>query len=212
MQQFIVMLDLVAGGSLPGSSSASDPLVIEITNWEEAELALRVARSRSTNWAATEANNGFKPLRNTAHSFIRLTLVNLLQRTTSTLHLVDLVGWQQQAKDGTGGMEQQAPTSPSRDRDRRIASQQLASLTKLIADLAMRQDDTTGVAKPVAVRDSKLSQMLAPMLAGNTQPYMLAVVSSEPHHQADTLMTLRLSCRASTIKVCRPSQRCLSMV
>lgn len=156
--------------SAKGAPKPQDALVCaDVGNFEESGRVLNAARSVSRNWEIRgDAGGGQQAvyaLPNGAHAFVRLTLVRGQgQRSTlSTLTFVDLAGSQPLAAQTAAAVAGSKATgaapgaaASSSDARRRIISQQLASFAKLVTDLGMRQDDTSGewigVAKGLEVR------------------------------------------------------------
>lgn len=59
-----------------------------------------------------------------------------------------------------------------------------------------------GEPRPVPqARDCRITQVMAPLLAGNVQATLLAALSGAAQDQQDTLTTLRTAARAGAIRV-----------
>jgi Kinesin motor domain len=98
-------------------------------------------------------------------------------------------------------MRQHAAHPHPLDRGRRAISQDQLALSRLLTELAT---GTSGLAasptKPLAARDSKLTQALLPLLAGNAYVTLLAAISPAPEHYLDTVNMLRLAVRSQQIR------------
>lgn len=55
----------------------------------------------------------------------------------------------------------------------------------------------------MSIRDSRLSALLAPLLAGNVQATQIATLSAKGQDWQDSAATMRLAMKAATIKVWR---------
>ncbi|KAK3276662.1 hypothetical protein CYMTET_15286 [Cymbomonas tetramitiformis] len=191
--------------ALPGASL--DFSAVEVRSVEDVKAALAFAHDISPNWADASPDTSGAPvgegraLPNVAHSFVRITLFSSTERRISTLNLVDLVGAQSLAgntlphQGGSGGH--------AHDRDRRVVNQQLLAFSKVISELSQRAAPTpgasSGAVRVISARDSKLTQMLSPMLAGNSRTFLIATVSQSPKDYLDTCNTMRIATRAQSI-------------
>ncbi|KAK9814371.1 hypothetical protein WJX72_004732 [[Myrmecia] bisecta] len=174
---------------------------VEVASAAEAHAALLQAQTRSCNWGS-DAASSLTALPNRAHTFVRITLYDAQQQRVSTLHIVDLVGSQSLSQSqGVVGSSLEAPdTLSQRQRERRVVNQQLLGLTRIISELAQKPALTGSTSRLLSARESKLTQILAPLLAGNSRTFMLATLSPDPANYLDTINTLRVATRAQAIK------------
>ena len=87
---------------------------------------------------------------------LRLTLHDSERRSAATLHVVDLVGTLPAASAAAGG--------GGVDLERRCLAQQVLSWTRLLAEVA-QLDASAGTGGLKTARESKLTQLLAPLYA-----------------------------------------------
>jgi Kinesin motor domain len=93
-----------------------------------------------------------------------------------------------------------APAQPL-DRNCRAVSRDQLALSRVLTELAAGA--TAAVAsplKPASARDSRLTQALLPLLAGNAYVTMVAAISPAPEDYLDTVNMLRLAARAQQIR------------
>ena len=198
-------VDLLPAGGAPlrgapaGGSAAFGPLggfeAYEVGSPFDVAQLLEAARGRSVNWGA---RGGLRvPLPNRGHGFVRLALWRAEARQAAVLHFVDLAGAQPRGARA-GGAPRPDPLSQS-DRERRLVNQQLLALSRIVTEVAARAQDAAAGAAVLSARDSKLTQLVAPLLAGNARTFLLAAVSPRAEDYLDTLQTLRVAHRAMAI-------------
>eukprot|EP00966_Prymnesium_polylepis_P271832 6280293-Prymnesium_polylepis.1 len=76
-----------------------------------------------------------------------------------------------------------AGPSAALNAERKALNQQLLAFTRVIGDLSQLESD--GGARLLGARDSRLTQVLAPLLAGSCRTYLLACIRPEPTHFLD---------------------------
>ena len=181
-------------------TASTNPRFINV-RVNSAAAALKVlerARAGSQSWARGNVDADSEPfvaLPNAGHSFVRLTLLNVAKRRCSTLHLVDLAGSQSLDRR----MAPRAFQITAEDaKERKNINQQLLAFSRVVSEMAEANEGATQV-KLVSARDSRLTQVLGPIMAQNTRTVFLATVSAELDHYNDTVATLRTATRAMGI-------------
>mmetsp|Transcript_6554 Transcript_6554/g.10185 ORF Transcript_6554/g.10185 Transcript_6554/m.10185 type:complete len:920 (-) Transcript_6554:178-2937(-) len=170
---------------------------VRVCSVAEAMDVLNAARSRSLNW--THGVGGDEApvfLPNRAHAFLRMVLYNSRERRVSTLHIIDLVG--SASIDG----HRHSYHKPGEDRefDRRVVNQHLLALSRVITELA-RHDDPSDGPVVLSARESRLTQIIGPLLVGNSKTFLLATIQTDRESYLDTTNTLRVAARATSIKI-----------
>ena len=140
-----------------------------------------------------------------AHVFVRVLLYRSRQRCASTLHVVDMVGCP--PVEPPGGAT--APRSAGDDATgRAVVSRQLSAFSRVISELseAAAGDPSEGIdGKPprprrvISARDSCLTQILAPLLAGNCKTWLLSGLMDGASNFSQSVATLRTVGRAMNI-------------
>lgn len=191
--------DAKPGGG-PTSSAAFGPLggfsSYEVASPLEVAQLLEAARGRSVNWGVKGGRRVSLP--NRGHGFVRLALWRAEARQVAAMHFIDLAGAQPRGSSTRGGVPRPDPLSQS-DRERRVVNQQLLALSRIVSEVAARAQDAASGSAVLSARDSKLTQLVAPLLAGNSRTFLLAAVSPRSEDYLDTLQTLRVAHRAMAI-------------
>ena len=201
------VIDLLAPDDAPASAAggtaatAADFATVRAPSLQEAVQLLALAQSRSVNWSASGAAAQPSALPNRASLFVRLSLYDADRRSLSSLVLVDLVG--------TAPLGSTAAGAASADYERRCLNQHLLCFNRVVSELSQQQAVAPsapngggggGGAKLLSARDSKLTQTLAPLLAGSSRTFLLACVRPQPQHHLETTNTLRIATRALSIR------------
>lgn len=183
------------------NTTSANPSFINVrVNSRAAALkVLERARVGSQSWEYSNVDTDSEPfvaLPNAGHSFVRLTLINVAKRRCSTLHMVDLAGSQSlDHRTAPRAFEVTAETAKAR----KNINQQLLAFSRVIQEMA---DVNAGAgateasqAKLISARDSRLTQILGPIMGQNCRTIFLATVSAELDHYSDTIATLRTASR-----------------
>ena len=186
------VLDRIHLSAIPGASM--DFSTLQVATAAEVERVMALVRARSTNWGTEHGREVALP--NRAHSFVRLLLYDPNARAISTLHFVDLVG--AQSLSGRSPFAKRDPLS-QQERERRIVNQHLLAFSRIVTEISQRSGEEAAERKVLSARDSKLTQHLGPLLAGNNRTFLLATVSPDGDDYIDTLNTLRVAHRATSI-------------
>ena len=186
------VLDRIHLSAIPGASM--DFSTVQVATAAEVERVMALVRARSTNWGTEHGREVALP--NRAHSFVRLLLYDPNARAISTLHFVDLVG--AQSLSGRSPFTRRDPLS-QQERERRIVNQHLLAFSRIVTEISQRSGEEAAERKVLSARDSKLTQHLGPLLAGNNRTFLLATVSPDGDDYIDTLNTLRVAHRATSI-------------
>ena len=170
------------------------------TNSRAAALkVLERARAGSQNWTHGGAHDSepFVSLPNSAHAFVRLTLVNVQKRRCSTVHLVDLAGSQSLDRRHSPRAFQ---ITAENAKERKNINQQLLAFSRVVQEMSQanegRGDSVASEVKLISMRDSRLTQVLGPVMAENSRTVFLATVDGRQEHYNDTVQTLRTATRA----------------
>lgn len=120
---------------------------------------------------------------------------------SAALHVVDTVGprpLRLRADDAHGD----SATATAEQRARRAVAADLLALGRVVSELSVRSSRSTAACEaPLhAARDAPLSELVAPLLAGNCKAYLLACVSDAREDYLGTVSTLRVAARARTIR------------
>lgn len=174
--------------------------VVQSPSMSEFMSIIKFGRANSNNWKRTQGyryahQNEYDYLPNRSHSFIRIALYDTKEKKLSTLHFVDMVGWQPLNPN---------PASTKKDNfdqdvEKRINSQQLASFSKVVTELARLDSDDVGGSRLISAKESKLTQYLGPLLAKNSKTFLLTTISPLTEDYLDTVNTLRVATRALSI-------------
>jgi hypothetical protein len=177
------------------SSKDSEELTtVEVSSQAEAQFVFDAARERSKSWRAVKAR--YTALPNKSHFFVRFLMMEGSQRRLSALHLVDLAG--------------EPPAVLSEDYRAKIGAEELINYIKaglhqfraLINELARAHQTGQPADFDIILgsRRLKLTQLLAPLLAGNNRTYLLGTVKNEGAYKANC-RTLELLQRAQSVSV-----------
>jgi hypothetical protein len=193
----------VGGGS--GNSLSFN--TVGVASTEVGMEMLHVAQAKSANWRKSRAGESppMAALPNRAHLFVRVVVYEASKRRASTVHLVDLVGTAPLHSGGTlansGGSA--ASSSGEAEAERRSNSRQLLAFSRVIAELV--QEDSAPVPREgsnavlTAARESRLTQILGPLLAANSKTFMLATMMAGAESYLETVNTLRVMQRAQKV-------------
>ena len=72
-----------------------------------------------------------------------------------------------------------AASAAALDYERRCLSQHLLCFNRVVSELSQQQAGASGT-KVISARDSKLTQILAPLLTGSARTFFLACVRPQP--------------------------------
>ena len=167
-------------------------------------VTAKVDDQRSALAALKHVSTAAKSLQQ-AHVFVRVLLYRPRQRCASTLHVVDMVGCP----------HVEPPRGPTAARGacddttaRAVVSRQLSAFSRVISELseAAAGDPSEGTGgKPprprrvISARDSCLTQILAPLLAGNCKTWLLSGLMDGASNFSQSVATLRTVGRAMNI-------------
>eukprot|EP00898_Chlorokybus_atmophyticus_P005064 jgi/Chlat1/5559/Chrsp369S08997 len=202
------VVDLLSPSTdINAAHKTTSPRPVCVTSSLQALEALAKAQRASLNWTQKCSGMPSTPLPNRAHMFTQVMLYSHEHRRVSSLHVVDLVGFQPLSARHTSPW--QAPEASAggtalamqTERDRRLASQQLLGFTRLISEMSQRcgSQKPSSTAPLVTGRDSALAQQIGTLLAGNCKTHLLATVSFKEADYLDTVNTLRMLSRARPI-------------
>jgi hypothetical protein len=172
---------------------------VRVNTRTAATKVLERAHTNSQNWARAEGaeRDEFSALPNVAHLFVRLTLIDAARRRCSTLHFVDLAGSHSlDRRLAPRAFQVTADTA----KERRNINQHLLAFSRVVSEMAQAYEDAgsnaPGHTKLISARDSRLTQLLGPIMSHNARTTFLATVSTHREHYHDTVSTLRTSTRA----------------
>ena len=164
-----------------------------------------------------------------AHAFFRLACVSAeTSDVVAELHVVDLIGAGSLELHESASDDDDEPHGPveehraglSREKqsrktdDRRAVARQLLAFGRVVDELASREtvacvstgdthvatESRTVSTIAVAARESRLTQILAPLLAAGARLFFLACVSPLDVDRLDTLETMRVAQRAARLR------------
>ena len=190
------VVDLLAPDEAAAAAAVAaggDFAAVQAPTLQEALELVALGLGRSLNWGAA-GQQGAPPsaLPNRASLFVRFSLYDENRRGLASLHLVDLVGT---APLGSG----HAASAAALDYERRCLSQHLLCFNRVVSELSQQQAGASGT-KVISARDSKLTQILAPLLTGSARTFFLACVRPQPQHYLETCNTMRIATRALSIR------------
>lgn len=94
------VVDLLDKENPQKTFQAENAVTVRIENLRQCRQVLRFAHSRSVNWTKISLNQAsvgidspYVALRNKAHAFVRIVLYHAGEKSVSTLHFVDLIGF-----------------------------------------------------------------------------------------------------------------------
>lgn len=135
-----------------------------------------------------------------AHSFVRLTVIDVRTRRMSTMHFVDLAGSQSLDRRMSKSFKS---ISAENAKARRAINKHLLAFSRVVSELAQLHDggksENVSSTKLISARDSRLTQILGPIIANNSRTVFISTVSSLKDHYNDTVSTLRTATRALQI-------------
>jgi hypothetical protein len=187
-----------------GTNSTNPRFINVRVNSRAAALkVLERARVGSHSWEKSNVNTDSEPfvaLPNAGHSFVRLTLIDVSKRRCSTLHLVDLAGSQSLDRRMAPRAFQ---VTAENAKARKNINQQLLAFSRVVQEMAAANEGAGATefsqAQLISARDSRLTQVLGPIMGQNCRTIFLATVSAELDHYSDTIATLRTATRAMDI-------------
>jgi hypothetical protein len=197
--EVIDLFDLDQSRSGGGSGNSLSFNTVGVANAQVGMEMLRVAQNKSANWRQAAS------LPNRAHLFTRIVVYEASKRRASTVHLVDLVGTAPLHSGGslTSLGESVGSSSGEAEAERRSNSRQLLAFSRVIAELV--QEDGALVPREgskavlTAARESRLTQILGPLLAANSKTFMLATLNADSDHYLETVNTLRVMQRSQKV-------------
>ena len=172
---------------------------VRVNTFAAALKVVERARAGSQNWAPGEIDSDTEPfvtLPNVAHSFVRLTLIDVQKRRCSTLHFVDLAGSQSLDRRLAPRAFQ---VTAQNAKERRDINQHLLAFSRVVSEMAQAYEDggpATSHTKLISARDSRLTQLLGPIMSQNSRTVFIATVSAKRENFQDTISTLRTATRA----------------
>jgi len=199
---------------------------IWVKNASEVEAALALTRRVSKNWRVptrqhgNRATEGFAgtaavPVPNIAHTFFRLTVVDQKNNVVNELHVVDLIGAKSMGSSGGAESSANRGSTVTRSKEKRDVATSLLAFTRVVDEIASGNagadagwDDSVDAeadrgpstsARVPSANDSKLTQILAPLLNAGTKTFFLACISPLDVDYIDTLETMRVASRVGKI-------------
>ena len=208
------VFDLLAAGkagqqaAAAAANAAGGPhpyVLVEAPTLEAATRLLALGRSRSLNGgpaSSRAAAAAALPARSSI--FVRLALYDAARGSFASLYLVDLAGTAplpstSEANAAVTQMSAHSTVSGAElIAERRSLNRQLLAFHRVVAEVASLEPSSGK--RLLSSRDSKLTQQLAPLLAGSCRTQLLACVRAEAEHFGETCATLRALCRAVGIR------------
>ncbi len=192
--------DLLAYPVADTTSTNPSFINVRVNSRAAALKVLERARVGSHSWGYSNVDTDSEPfvaLPNVGHSFVRLTLIDVSKRRCSTLHMADLAGSQSlDRRMAPRAFQVTAETAKAR----KDINQQLLAFSRVIQEMADVSEGAGATvasqAKLISARDSRLTQILGPIMGQNCRTIFLATVSAELDHYSDTVATLRTASRA----------------
>ncbi|XP_054796454.1 kinesin-like protein KIN-14C isoform X2 [Prosopis cineraria] len=165
-----------------GNTEVSDLTVVDVCSVDEISLLLQQA-TNCRSVGRTQVNE--QSSRSHFVFTLRLSGVNenTEQQVQGVLNLIDLAGSERLSRSGATG---------DRLKETQAINKSLSSLSDVIFALAKKEEH-------VPFRNSKLTYLLQPCLAGDSKTLMFVNVSPDPSSAGETLCSLRF---ASKVKAC----------
>lgn len=85
-------------------------------------------------------------------------------------------------------------------RERRNRAQEIYSLVRLLSELSQKSESSEP--QTVHVRDSRLAQIVGPLLIGNAKTFFFACLGSEKEEHLSNVNTLRLATKVRSSSHC----------